>query len=142
MRPASTSPSLIALLWSLIHQVPAIVSDRVHLLTLELRRATQALVGIVVLMLCATVLLLTAWVALWAALAAVLIGAGWGTGWVALLIVALNGGAAAFALLRASRLAALLTLPATVRRLTVPPPPEAALSKEPAPSITPAGATR
>ena len=142
MRPASTSPSLIALLRSVIHLIPAIVSDRVHLLTLELRRAMQALVGIVALMLCTVVLLLTTWVALWAALAAALIDAGWGIGWVALLIVALNGGAAAFALLRASRLAALLTLPATVRRLTLPPPPEAALPKDAAPSVTPAGATR
>lgn len=130
----STRPPLLDLLKSLIQSVPAVVSDRMHLLTLELKRAMRALVGIVALMLCAVVLLLTTWVALWAALAAALIEAGWGIGWVALLVVVLNGGAAGFALLRASRLASLLTLPATLRRLTLPPPPESA---EP-----PAGATR
>jgi hypothetical protein len=127
MRTGSpTRPPLTTLLRSLIESVPSVVSDRVHLLTLELRRAMQALVGIVALMVASVVLLLTTWVALWAALAAALIDAGWGIGWVALLVVALNGGAAGFALWRASRLAALLTLPATLRRLTLPPPPDSA----------------
>ncbi len=134
MRSGPASPSITDLLRTLIHDLPAAVSDRVHLLTLELRRAMQALVGIVVLMLCAVVLLLTTWVALWLALAVALLDAGWGAGWVALLVVVLNGGAAAFALWRASRLAGLLTLPATLRRLTLPPPPESAAEPSAAPA--------
>ncbi len=148
MRTGPASPSFTDLIRTFLHQIPAVVSDRVHLLTLELRRAMQALVGIVVLMLCAVVLLLTTWVALWTALAVALLDAGWGGGWVALLVVVLNGGAATFALFKASRLAALLTLPATFRRLTLPPPPDSAVAPAAMPadaaptSITPAGATR
>ena len=125
----------MATLRSLIHNLPAVLSDRVHLLTLELRRAMQALIFIVALMIAAVVLLLTTWVALWAALAAALLEADWGIGWVALLVIGLNGGAAGFALWRASRLAAHLALPATVRRLTLPPPPDTA--EPPAGAATP-----
>jgi len=146
MRSSSDIASLTALLRDVLHGVPAVFSDRVHLLSLELRRAMQALVGIVALIVCAVVLLLTTWVALWAALAAALLDAGWGIGWVTLLVVALNGGAAAFALMRASRLASLLTLPATVRRLTLPPPecasPPAGGAPHRSPATAPAGATR
>ena len=123
--PASSSAdpgsSTLALLRSLLENLPHLISDRVHLLTLELRRAMQALALMVVLMIAAAVMLVTAWLALWVGLAAALIQAGLAWGWVLLLVLLLNGGAALAALMRARSMTHLLALPATKRRLTVAP---------------------
>ena len=119
---------MFAALQSLLHDLPYLLSERVQLLALELQRATQALAVMIALALAATILLTTAWIALWVGIAAALVDAGLAHGWVVLLILVLNVAAAVFALWRARAMSQLLTLPATMRRLTVAPamptPPE------------------
>jgi len=112
-------PSALASLQSLLHDLPQLLSGRVHLLALELRRALQALALLVSLVLVAAVLLATAWLALWAGIAAALIDAGIARAWVAVIVLLLNAGAAGGALLYARSKTHLLALPATMRRLTV-----------------------
>lgn len=111
-------PSLPHLLGRLADDVPGLLRDRVRLLTLELRRASQALGKMVVLGLAAAILAITAWAALWIGLAAAAVLLGWHWGWVALAAVLLNGLLAGLAVRRVIALAPLLALPATVRRLT------------------------
>ena len=118
--PAGTT-SVLQMLQALWLDLPGLVSDRVHLLTLELKRAGGALAVMLGLVIGAAVLASTAWIALWVGIAAALLHWGLAWGWVFLIVLALNLGGAAFALLRARSLAHLLTLPATVRRLTVAP---------------------
>jgi Putative Actinobacterial Holin-X, holin superfamily III len=113
------APSTLDALRRAMRELPGIVSDRVQLLSLEMRRAGQALGLMLALFAAAAVLVSTAWVALWGALFAALVQAGLAWGWAALLVIALNLGAAFFAVRRAIALAPLLALPATVRRLTV-----------------------
>jgi hypothetical protein len=113
--------SLPQLLSQLLHELPGIVSDRVHLLSLELRRASRALAELVALVVGAAVLLITAWLALWGGLAAGAVALGLPWGWALVGVLLINLGAALWAVQRARSLAELLTLPATVRRLTVPP---------------------
>lgn len=111
-------PSLPQLLGRLFDDLPGMVSDRVHLLTLEMRRATGALVKVLVLSMVAGLLAITAWLALWAGLAAAAIHLGVPWGWVALGSVLLNAALAGLAISRALKAAPLLALPATIRRLT------------------------
>lgn len=118
---AGQAPGLIAAARGLLAELPGLVSDRVHLLSLELKRASRALAQMLALVVAAAVLAVTAWFALWAALAAAAIQAGMPWGWVALIVLVLNVGAAALAVSLAVKQARLLTLPATVRRLTVGP---------------------
>lgn len=106
---------------ALWRDLPGLLSDRVHLLALELKRASQALALMIGLVVGAVVLAATAWLALWVGITAALLETGLAWGWVFLIVLVLNLGGAAFALLRARSLAHLLTLPATVRRLTVAP---------------------
>ncbi len=127
-------PSLPQLLGDLLDELPGVVGDRVHLLTLELRRATQALSGILVLGLAAALLGITAWLALWIGMAAAAIAWGLHWGWVAAGVVALNLLLAALAVQRLRALVPLMGLPATVRRLTQRP-------EEPADTAAPQGDT-
>lgn len=134
-RAGSTSAgaeSLFGALKSVLGELPGLVSDRVHLLTLELKRAGQALALMVALVAAAGVLLCTAWLALWAGLSAAAIQAGIPWGWVLVIVLAINLGAAVYALQRARALAHLLTLPATVRRLTVTSAESSAVTHSPA----------
>jgi uncharacterized membrane protein YqjE len=121
--PASPGPgaSVLHMLQALWLDLPGLVSDRVHLLTLELKRAGAALALMLGLVIGAAVLGATAWVALWVGITAALLQWGLAWGWVFLIVLVLNLGGALFALLRAKSLAHLLGLPATVRRLTVAP---------------------
>lgn len=134
--PAGTT-SVLQMLQALWIDLPGLVSDRVHLLTLELKRAGGALALMLGLVIGAAVLASTAWIALWVGIAAALLHWGLAWGWVFLIVLALNLGGAAFALLRAKSLAHLLTLPATVRRLTVAPT-LVATALRPAPPPAPA----
>ena len=106
---------------SVLAELPALFSDRVHLLALESRRAGLALAQILMLVVGAAVLGVTAWLALWLGVAGLLIEIGLGWGWALLIVLLLNVAAMALALLRVKKLASLLSLPATVRRLTVSP---------------------
>jgi uncharacterized membrane protein YqjE len=103
---------------ALLHDLPGLLTDRIHLLSLELRRASTALAQMVVLGLLAAILCATAWLALWVGITAALVLAGLEWPWACALVVFLNLAAAVWAGLRARALAPLLALPATLRRLS------------------------
>ncbi len=108
-------PKAVAALFA---DLPGLLTDRVHLLALELRRASGALGQMVALGLLAAILAGTAWLAMWVGLAAALLAVGLAWPWVALLVLFVNLSAAVWAVLRIKSLAPLLALPATLRRLT------------------------
>lgn len=110
--------SLLQALRALLADLPGVVTDRVHLLALELRRASGALGQMVVLGLFASILVATAWLAFWVGVGGAVIAAGLAWPWAVLLILLVNLGGAAWALVRVKALAPLLALPATLRRLT------------------------
>jgi uncharacterized membrane protein YqjE len=103
---------------ALLHDLPGLLTDRIHLLSLELRRAMSALARMVVLGLLAAILCATAWIALWVGITAAIVQAGLDWPWACALVVLLNLGAAGWAGLRAASMAPLLGLPATLRRLS------------------------
>lgn len=131
----------------LLRELPGLVSDRVHLLALELKRSGLALAQMVGLVVAAGVLLCTAWLALWTGIGIALVQAGVAWGWTLLLILLLNLGAAWLAVKRALALARFLALPATLRRLTlsapVPPSRRGGAGASPAsdPTLASAGAS-
>lgn len=103
---------------ALFADLPGLLTDRVHLLALELRRASTALGEMVALGLLAAILFATAWLTLWVGLATAFLAVGLAWPWVVLLVLFINLSAAIWALLRVKALAPLLALPATLRRLT------------------------
>jgi uncharacterized membrane protein YqjE len=105
---------------ALLGALSGMVGDRVLLFSLELQLAGKAFALILILLAGAAVAALTAWIALWLALAAWIMHNGWGWGWAALVVIAVNAAGAAFGVLKARSLFKLLTLPATLRHLTVP----------------------
>lgn len=119
--PPAPSAPLLQQVKELLQELPGLVSDRVHLLALELKRSGQALATMLALVVAAAILGVTAWLAMWVGVAGALMQLGLAWGWVLLIVLAVNLGAAVWALMRARSLAHLLTLPATVRRLTVKP---------------------
>lgn len=100
-------------------ELPGLFSDRVQLLSLELRRAGQALARIVLLLVATAILGVTAWVALWGAVVGGLsaLGLHWALALLAVLLI--NLAAAALAMARMRELAGRLGLPATLRHLTL-----------------------
>jgi hypothetical protein len=110
--------SLPQAIGALFADLPGLLSDRVHLLALELRRASSALGQMVALGLLAAILFATAWIALWVGLAAAFLAVGLAWPWIVLLVLFVNLSAAVWALLRVKALAPLLALPATLRRMT------------------------
>jgi hypothetical protein len=121
--PGEVALPLRRLLADLAGDLPGVLSDRIHLLSLELQRAGIALAQMVALVVAIAVLAVTAWAALWVGLAAALIASGLHGGWVIAIVLVLNLGAAVLAAIKVRSLAALLGLPATVRRLTLSQPP-------------------
>jgi uncharacterized membrane protein YqjE len=103
---------------ALFADLPGLLSDRVHLLSLELRRASNALGEMVALGLLAAILIATAWLTLWVGLAAAFLAVGLAWPWIVLLVLFVNLSAAVWAVMRVKALAPLLALPATLRRLT------------------------
>ena len=103
---------------ALFADLPGLLTDRVHLLSLELRRASNALGQMVALGLLAAILFATAWITLWVGLAAAFLAVGLAWPWIVLLVLFVNLAAAIWAVLRVKALAPLLALPATLRRLT------------------------
>ncbi len=126
--PGGAEPrgSLFEMAASLWRELPGLVSDRVELLSLELRRAGRALAQIVALVIATAILGVTLWLMLWGVLVALLV-VEWGWHWAPVLIgvALLNGLAAMLALRRVRALAPLLALPATQRHLTIRPAPAA-----------------
>ena len=118
--------SLSRLLRDFIGELPGLVGDRVQLLSLEVGRAGQALAQIVALALAIAVLVATAWIALWVGAAALMLAWGLALGWVVAVVLAFNLAAAGWAAYRVQRLAPLLGLPASVRRLAAAAPRPAA----------------
>ena len=110
--------SLPQAIGALFADLPGLLTDRVRLLSLELKRASNALGQMVALGLLAAILAATAWIALWVGLAAALLAVGLAWPWVVLLVLFVNLSAAIWAALRVKALAPLLALPATLRRLT------------------------
>lgn len=117
--------SLLESARAIVRELPALVGDRVELLSLELERAGRALVKVTVLMAGAAILALTAWLAVWGVVVGALVALGWPAALAHALVVLLNAAAAALALWRARALLRLLGLPATRRHLMLglPDPP-------------------
>ena len=103
---------------ALFADLPGLLTDRVHLLSLELRRASNALGQMVALGLLAAILFATAWLTLWVGLAMAFLAVGLAWPWIVLLVLFVNLTAGAWAVMRVKALAPLLALPATLRRLT------------------------
>jgi uncharacterized membrane protein YqjE len=112
------SLSLPKAVGALFADLPGLLTDRVRLLSLELRRASNALGEMVALGLLAAILIATAWITLWVGLAAAFLAVGLAWPWIVLLVLFVNLTAAAWAVMRVKALAPLLALPATLRRLT------------------------
>lgn len=119
--PEPPSASLLDAIKGLLVELPALFSDRVQLLALEMKRAGRALGQIMALLVAAAIFAATAWAALWAGLIVLVLRTGLSLGYVLLIVLAINLCAAVVALLGIRKLARWLTLPATVRRLTLPP---------------------
>ena len=117
--PSRASPGLLQSIKALLQELPGLVSDRVELLSLELKRAGAALAQIVVLGVVAALLGLTAWVLLWGAIVSGLVTLGLHVGLAMLAALLMNGAAAAVVLTRMKKQVGLLQLPATRRHLTV-----------------------
>jgi len=116
-RARGGSESLVDLAQSILHELPALLGDRVELLSLELQRAGNALVKLTVLAAVAAIFALTAWLALWGTLVGLLIALDWPAVGAYAAVLLVNAVAAAWALWRARRLFKLLGLPATRRHL-------------------------
>lgn len=129
--------ALLGALRDIAHDLPGLVGDRVELLALELQRAGHALLHIVLLLVAAAVLGVTAWLAAWAVAVLGLMAMGLPPVLALALAVAANGVAAAWALRAALARVRLVGLPATRRQLSfnrlAPTGPPAA----PAPGATP-----
>jgi uncharacterized membrane protein YqjE len=128
--PEEEAMSLPKAAAALLHDLPGLLTDRIHLLSLELRRAAGALAQMVVLGLLAAILCATAWIALWVGITTALVEAGLRWPWACALVVILNLAAAAWAGLRVRALAPLLALPATLRRLSDSDAPEREMARE------------
>jgi uncharacterized membrane protein YqjE len=115
--PTREASSLTGRARALFESVGAMLGERAHLLTLELRLAGRAIGLIVVLLVGAAVTALTAWTAFWVGVAAALHAADWRWEAIAAFIVLVNLVAAALCLWQIRRVARLLTLPATLRQL-------------------------
>lgn len=110
-------PPLSDLVRGLLHDLPGLFGDRVHLLALELRRARRSLAELLLWATMAAVVALTSWLGLCAAAAVALVQAGLAWGWALLAVVAVNLLIAAIALARCRTLSNDLALPATMRQL-------------------------
>jgi hypothetical protein len=119
--PEATPDDVVSLpkaVSALFADLPGLLTDRVHLLALELRRASAALGQMVALGLLAAILFATAWIALWVGLAAAFLAVGLAWPWIVLLVLFINLAAAVWAVMRVKALAPSLALPATLRRLS------------------------
>jgi uncharacterized membrane protein YqjE len=109
--------SLIDLARGVLQDLPGLIGDRVELFSLELHRAGIALVKVLALTVVATILGVTAWLAVWSIGVGLLMAAGWH--WAAAngLVVLINIGAAVWAVRRVRTMMKALSLPATRQHL-------------------------
>ena len=115
--PGAPAPGLTESLLALWRDLRCLVGGRVDLLSLELQRAGLALRQIVLWTMVASVLAITAWMALCGGIALFLVEQGLHWSVVLLVLMLANLGGAWWALQRASALAPRLALPATRRYL-------------------------
>lgn len=116
---AQRPDSLIGLVRDVLHDLPGLIGDRVELLSLELHRAGLALVKVLALTVAAAILGVTAWLGLWSLAVGLLVVAGWHWAAANALVVLINIGAAAWAVLRARKLMTHVGLPATRQHLSL-----------------------
>lgn len=133
-RVARPPPSLLDTLGGLWKELPGLLNDRIELLSLELQRAGAALAQVVVLVVAAAILGVTAWLVLWSAIVMALVAAGLHIALALAAALLLNVGAALWAAARARSLLPLLRLPATRRHLTIGPSPNPAAPETDMPS--------
>ena len=117
----SREPGLRELVIALLHDISGMLSDRVQLAALELRRARQVLIRMVAFALVAAIVAATAWATFWGMLVAIAIRLGMPWYGALAFVLLLNCVAAWVAFRKAWELAAYLALPATMRRLTIAP---------------------
>ena len=98
--PPDEAVSLPRAVGALFADLPGLLTDRVHLLSLELQRASNALGQMVALGLLAAILAATAWLTLWVGLAAAFLAVGLAWPWIVLLILVVNLSAAVWAVAR------------------------------------------
>jgi len=122
--PGGGTEPLLQTFSSLWRELPGLLSDRVELLSLELQRAGHALLQIVVLLVVAAILGVTAWLVLWGGIVVLLLAQGLPLVAALLLLLLFNAGAAWLVLRRARALVPRLALPATRRHLMLSPSPE------------------
>ena len=103
---------------SLFDAIPRLISDRVTLLSLEMRRAMRALAIITGLVIGAAVAFATAWTALWLGVASALIVAGVTGATVAIAVMLFNLALTGVLIYWIRAQAHFIGLPATVRCLT------------------------
>jgi uncharacterized membrane protein YqjE len=123
-RQGNSTTSLLRQFKAVWRELPGLFSDRVELLSLELQRAAQSLVEIVVLLVGAAILGVTVWLALWAALVSLMVSLGLSLFAALLAAVVLNLVAMMLAVQRMRRLLPRLKLPATRRHLMLSPDPQ------------------
>lgn len=109
--------SLIDLARGVLQDLPGLIGDRVELFSLELQRAGIALVKVLALTVVATILGVTAWLAVWSIGVGLLIAAGWHVAAANGLVALINLVAALWAVRRVRALMKALSLPATRQHL-------------------------
>jgi hypothetical protein len=112
---------MLATVSALWRDLPGLFNDRVELLTLEMQRASGALVQIVMLIVVMAILGVTAWLALWSGVIVAMVAFGLPLAWALLAGLVLNLVAAAVALARVRQLLPRLKFPATRRHLMFSP---------------------
>ena len=116
---ARGTESLFDLARGVLQDLPGLIGDRVELFSLELHRAGIALVKVVALTVVATILGVTAWLAVWSIGVGLLIAAGWHVAAANGLVALINLLAALWAVRRVRALMKALSLPATRQHLLV-----------------------
>lgn len=137
MPSTSSQSSFLRPLTTLIESLPNLISDRVQLASLEIRRAGKALGLVIGCVLAGAVCLATAWIALWICISVTLVDMGVSRGVVAAAVLLVNVLMAAAALWWGWSKVHLIALPATVRQLTVSQSPAAAVSINIEPGVVP-----
>ncbi len=117
--PREQEMSLLDSFHALLSELPGVISDRVHLFSLELTQTTQALGKILILLLLSVILAGSAWLALCvgAGAGAIRLGLHWGV--VVAIEVITNLALAYWALSKVITLKHDLGFPVTLRHLTV-----------------------
>jgi amino acid transporter len=132
---AGSSPGWLDELQGVFGALRMAWAERVELLSLELASAVRAAAQILILVVAAAIVAVTAWLGLWGVAAGVLINLGLPWALALLIVVAINLVAAWLALARARALLSRLSLPATRRHLSLRP-----TAPAPAPAPAPANA--